>query len=404
MAQAKAPSPASPGGIAGIDELPLAHQRVLVRVDFDVPLDGQGQVADDRKLRAALPTLNKALQEGARLVLASQLNDELGKPISLEPVAFKLAELLGRDVLLPDECVGDAARKVVGDLREGQVCLLENLDFAGEELKNDDGFARRLAALCDVYVAEAFGCAHLTQASLVALPRLLKVKGLGYRAQAELLGLTRAAVTVKKPFVGILGGAGLLENLEVLELMLRRCDSVCVAGVPGSTLLAAREQDLKESLFEREQLALGRALLAKARDRKVELLLPTDVVVAGSAEAAEGRVTSVGSIPDGCGAFDIGPQTLGAFQQCIAKAQTILLHGALGRLETPAFAAGTGGVLAALAETPAFGIVTGSAVTALAEQAGPELEGKIGLVSTGGMASLAVIEGKKLPGIEALRE
>jgi phosphoglycerate kinase len=404
MAQAKAPSSASPSGIAGIDELPLAHQRVLVRVDFDVPLDGQGRVADDRKLRAALPTLSKVLHEGARLVLASQLDDGAGVPTSLEPVALKLAELLGRDVLLPDECVGDAARKVVGDLREGQVCLLENLDFAAEERSNDEGFARRLAALCDVYVAEAFSCAHLTQASLVALPRLLKIKGAGYRVQAELLGLTRAAVNVQKPFVGVLGGAGLLENLEVLELMLRRCDSVCVAGVPGSTLLAARDQDMKESLFEREQLALGRALLARARDRKLELLLPSDVVVAGSAQAAEGRVTSVGSIPDGCGAFDIGPQTLSAFQQRIAQAQTVLLHGALGRLENPAFAEGTRGILTSLSETSAFGVVTGSVAAALAEQTGPELEGKIGLVSTGGMASLAVIEGKKLPGIEALRE
>ena len=400
MAQA----PSSAGRIAGIDELQLAHQRVLVRVDFDVPLGDHGEVADDRKLRAALPTLHKALQEGARLVLATQLTDKADKPISLEPVALKLAELLGRDVLLPDECVGDAARKVVGDLREGQVCLLENLGFAAEELSNDEGFARRLAALCDVYVAEAFGCAHLTQASLVALPKLLKVKGMGYRVQAELSGLARAAVTVQKPFVGILGGTGLLENLEVLELMLGRCDSVCVAGVPGSTLLAAREQDLKESRFERDQLALGRALLAKARDRRIELLLPSDVVVASSAEAAEGRAVGVGSIPDGSGAFDIGPQTLSAFQARIAQAQTVLMHGALGKLENPAFAAGTRGVLNALSETPAFGVVTGTAATALAEQAGAELESKIGLVSTGGMASLAVIEGQKLPSIEALRE
>jgi phosphoglycerate kinase len=404
MAAANAPPATTPSGIIGIDQLPLAHQRVLIRVDFDVPLSEAGEVADDRKLRAALPTVSKALQEGARVVLATHLKNAVGAPISLEPVAAKLAELLGRDVLLPDECVGDAARKVVGDLREGQLCLLENLGFAREELSNDEGFARRLAALCDVYVAEAFACSHLTQASLVALPRLLTTKGMGYRFEAELGALSRAAVTVQKPFVGVLGGASLAGNVDVLELMLRRCDTVCVGGVPGNTLLAARGHDLKGSRYEREQLALGRALLARARDRKLELLLPSDVVVAEDADAGEGRAVSVGSIPDGCGAFDLGPQTLATFQARVAQAQTVLLHGALGRLENPFFAAGTRGMLATLAEAPAFGIVTGKAAATLAAQAEPELETKLGLVSTGGMASFAIIEGKKLPGVEALRE
>jgi phosphoglycerate kinase len=391
-------------GLRGLDDLPLAHQRVLVRVDFDVPLDEQQQVSDDRKLRLALPTLQKALAEGARVVVATHLSDRAGKPVSLEPVAAKLAELLEREVYLPDECVGDAARKVVGDLRDGQLCLLENLDFAPEELKGDESLARKLALLGDVYVNEAFGCSHLTRASLSALPRLLKDRGMGYRLQAELEALSRAAVTVQKPFVGILGGASLAQNLPVLEIMLKRCEAICVAGVAGNTLLAAREQDLKSSVFEREQLALARTLLMRARDQKVELLLPLDAVVATDAGASEARTVSIGSIPDGHGAFDIGPKTLEAFGARVHGAKTVLWHGALGYLENPAFRAGTSAMLDALAEAPAFGIVTGGATAALAQARGPEAESKIGFIASGGMASLAVIEGKKLAGIEALRE
>jgi phosphoglycerate kinase len=402
-----APTPVTPAvprsGIRNLDELGLAHQRVLVRTDFDVPLTATGGVADDRKLRLALPTLRKALDEGARVVVATHASSESGTAPSLEPIAGKLAELLGQEVYLPDACVGDAARKVVGDLREGQLCLLENLDWAAEERAGEEGFARKLATLCDVFVNEALACSLEPRASLVALPRLLKEKGAGLRLAAELEALGRAAVTAQKPFVGILGGAGLQHNLQVFELMARRCDVICVAGVLASTLLAAKELDMKSSLVEREQLALARSLLARARDQKLELILPVDVLAATSPEAAEGRAVSVGSLPDLHAALDIGPKTLELFCSRLRDAKTVLLHGALGKLEQPAFAEGSRGVLRALGEASAFGVVTGSALGALALREGPELEGKIGLISTGGMASLAVIEGKKLPGVEALR-
>lgn len=387
----------------GIDELTLAYQRVLIRVDFDVPLDDAGQVSSDRKLRAALPTIQKALKEGARVVLATHLGATDEPPVSLEPVAARLAELLGQEVYLPDECVGDAARKVVNDLREGQLCLLENLRFASEEAQNEDSFARRLLALCDVYVGEAFGVSHLTQASLVALPRLLKERGVGYRFKAELEALSRVAGSAQKPFVGILGGAALSQQLPAFEAMLRRCDSICVGGAVANTLLAARSVDMKESTFERDQLALGRGLLSRARDQRVELLLPVDVTVARDKQAAQGQSVSVGSIPDGTGAFDIGPRTLDAFRARVQTAQLALWNGALGVLENPAFSAGTRGLLSGLAEAPAFGIVTGDALAAAATAPGLELEGQIGFVSAGGVASLAFIEGKKLPGVEALR-
>jgi phosphoglycerate kinase len=387
----------------GIDELTLAHQRVLIRVDFDVPLDANGQVLKDGKLRSALPTIQKALKEGARVVLATHLGAAGDPPVSLEPVAAHLAELLGQEVYLPDECVGDAARKVVSDLREGQLCLLENLRFAPEEALNDESFARRLMALCDVYVGEAFGASHLTQASLVALPRLMKERGIGYRFQAELAALSRAASSAQKPFVGILGGGALSEQLPAFEAMLRRCDSICIGGAIANTLLAARSVDMKDSSFERDQLALGRGLMSRARDQKVALVLPVDVTVGSDEQASETQTVSVGSIPDGTGAFDIGPRTLDAFRARIQTAKLALWNGALGVLENPAFSGGTRGLLSSLAEAPTFGIVTGDALAAAATAPGIELESQIGFVSAGGVASLVFIEGKKLPGIEALR-
>lgn len=388
--------------IRTLDELSLGHRRVLVRTDFDVPLTSSGEVADDSKLRAALPTLQKALSEGARVVVATELGDPDLPAVSLEPVAAALAGLLGQEVYLPDECVGEAARKVVSDLREGQLCLLENLRFAPEEQLGDEGFARKLAALCDVYVNEAFARSHLTAASLVTLPRLTAERGIGYRAKAELDALSRAAVTTQKPLIGMLGGMGLAEKLPVLESMLRRCSVICVGGTLGNTLLAARGLDMKSSPLEREQLALGRALLSRARDQKVELLLPVDVQVASGPDAEHATAVSAGAIPDGAGAFDVGPRTVQAFAERLSTAQTVLWYGALGVLENPAFARGTADVLTALGEAKGFGIITGDSVASAATKR-PELEGKLGFVSTGGMASLVLIEGKKLPGIEALR-
>ena len=381
----------------------LAHQRVLVRVDFDVPLDASAHIASDRKLSSALPTIRKALEEGARVVLATHLGAVGVEPVSLEPVAGRLAELLGQEVYLPDECVGDAARKVVSDLREGQLCLLENLRFMPEEAHNDDALARKLLGLCDVYVSEAFACAHLTQASLVALPRMLKERGIGYRFKAELEALSRAASGADRPFIGILGGQSLSRSLPVLEAMLRRCECICVGGAVANTLLAARGVDMKASVLEREQLALGRALLNRARDQKVELMLPVDVLVGQDGDVDDGRAVSVGSLPDGAGAYDIGPKTLEAFSVRVGKAKTVLCHGALGALENPAFSGGSDGILTALAQAPAFGIVTGESLATAAGARGPEFESSIGFVSTGGVASLVFIEGKKLPGVEALR-
>lgn len=391
---------ASPDGFRSIDELELSHQRVLIRTDFDVPLDAAGNVSNDRKLRLALPTIEKATKSGARVVLASHLGAAGERAVSLEPVAARLAELLGQELYLPDEVVGDAARKVVSDLREGQICLLENLRFVSEEAESDDVFARKLLQLCDVYVGDAFGQLQHAQTSLVALPRLVKERGIGYQMRAELESLARVGVG-SQGVLGILGGKSLAERLPLFEVMLRRCQTICVGGVVATTLLAARSVDVKASPHDREQLAMGRALLARARDAKVELVLPVDVQAAKTIDAAEGHPVSVGALLDAHGAFDIGPRTLETFRARIATAKCVLWHGALGALENPAFSAGTSGVMTALAEAPTFGVVIGDSVATAATAAG--LESQIGFVSAGGAASLAFIEGKRLPGIDALR-
>ncbi len=389
-------------GFRNIDDLRLAHQRVLIRVDFDVPLEADGSVQDDRKLRLAVPTIRKALDEGARVVLATHLGGPKEAPVSLEPVAVKLAELLSQEVYLPDECVGYAAKKVVSDLREGQVCLLENLRSVPEEANNDDGFARKLAALCDVYVGEAFGVSHLQYASLVALPRMVAERGMGYRLRAELEALWPGGKSQQRPCVGLLGGASLSKKADVFELMLRRCDTICVGGAFANTLLAAKGGDVKASAVERDQLALARALMNRARDQRVELMLPVDVLAAKNGDAPEARAVSVGSLPDQTGAFDLGPRTLEAFGARIERAKTVLWHGAMGVLENPVFAGGTRGLLTAVAEAPAFGVLTGGSVTAAALSSGLPEE-QLGFISTGDVASLVLIEGKKLAGVEALR-
>jgi phosphoglycerate kinase len=388
-------------GLRSIDELELAHQRVLIRVDFDVPLDAAGNVGDDRKLRLALPTIEKATKSGARVVLATHLGAAGQPAVSLEPVAARLSELLGQELYLPDECVGEAARKVVSDLREGQICVLENLRFVPEEAQSDDVFARKLLGLCSVYVGEAFGQLHLPQTSLFTLPRLVKERGIGYQMRAELDALSRVGTSAVGPFVGVLGGASLERRLPLFELMLRRCSAICVGGAVATTLLAARSVDVKASPHDREQLAMARALLARARDAKVELLLPVDALVARAIDATDAQVVGIGAIPSENAVFDVGPRTVEAFRTRVQAAKTVLWHGALGVVENPAFSAGTSGVMTALAEAPAFGVVTGDSVATAAAAAG--LEQTIGFVSAGGAASLAFIEGKKLPGLEALR-
>jgi phosphoglycerate kinase len=344
---------ASLDDILRLDELRLDSQRVLIRADLDVPLDGAGeQVLDDRLLRAVLPTIEFAREAGARVILAGHRGRPAGKhkdSLSLEPVGAHLADLAQCDVLLPDDCVGEAAKKVVGDLRAGQICLLENLRFHAGEESNQDSFAARLADLCDAYVNDAPSLAHCRSASLVALPHQVRNRGCGRFLEAELSGAGRLGSAAERPYVVVLGGNRIPDRLEELELLARRADTLCVGGTVGNTLLASQGVALGSSGVEQTHLAECRSLLERLRGHGAQLLLPVDATVAATEESPETATRRVDAISEGERVLDIGPETATAFSAAVTSAQTALLLGALGRCEHAPFRAGTQTVGRALA-------------------------------------------------------
>ncbi len=394
-------------GIRCIDELELAGQKVFIRVDFNVPLDKKsGKITDDERIRAALPSVKHAMDAGAKVILASHLGRPKGKPTpeyGMEPVGARLAELTGYEVFVPDDCVGEAAKKVVQDLRDGQLVLLENLRFHAEEEKNDEAFAKDLATLCTMYVNDAFGAAHRAHASVEALPRLMQTRAMGFLMKNEVSNLSKVLEAPDKPFVAVLGGAKVTDKIGVIESLLGKCTAICIGGAMANTLLAAKGRDMKASLVEKDFLAAARTLLEKARDKGIEIVLPSDVVVGAATDASSGTTVGVGSVPDGTLALDIGPATLDAFKKHVLGAKTVFWNGPMGLFENPAFAAGTKGMARALAEAPGFTVVGGGDSAAALRQAGDGLEQKISFVSTGGGAALELLEGQKLPGVEALR-
>jgi phosphoglycerate kinase len=394
-------------GIRCIDELELEGRRVFIRVDFNVPQDKKsGAITDDERIRAALPTVRHAVTAGARVILASHLGRPKGKPdakYGMEPVGARLSELTGWEVHIPDDCVGDAAKKVVSDLRAGQICLLENLRFHPEEEGNDEGFARQLATLADAYVCDAFGAVHRAHASVDALPRMMRDRAMGFLVRDEVTALARVSDKPERPFVAILGGAKVADKIAVIEALLERCDALCIGGAMANTLLAARGADMKASKIEQDWLARGRSLLEKALASGVDVLLPSDVVVAEGLEATSGERVPVSGVPDGKMALDVGPDTVKTFGERIKRAKTVFWNGPMGLFENSAFASGTLGIGRALAESPGFSVVGGGDSAAAVKTAGAEIASKIGFISTGGGAALELIEGKKLPGLEALR-
>jgi phosphoglycerate kinase len=391
-------------GIVSIEELELAGRRCFVRVDFNVPLEGT-TVTDDTRIRAAIPTLKYALEQGARLVIASHLGRPKGGPdpkYSMEPAAHRLAELMNVEVLLADDCVGDGPKKVVADLREGQICCLENLRFHPEEEKNDEAFARELAKLADCYVNDAFGAAHRAHASVAALPKLIRDRAAGLLLRAELKALGALRGDAPKPYLAVLGGAKVSDKIAVLEALLAKVDVLIIGGAMANTFLAAKGMAMGKSLVEEDKLAMARTIMTRAADRKVTLLLPEDVVVAGALDAAEGRVVSVSEIQPGDMALDIGPKSVAAFSKAAQGARTVFWNGPMGLFEKAPFAAGTHGVAHALADLKnAFTVVGGGDSVAAVQDLG--IASSFGHVSTGGGASLELIEGRKLPGVEALR-
>lgn len=397
-------------GITTIKDLPIENKRVFIRVDFNVPLeeqpDGKMVITDDARIVEALPTIKHAMERGARVILASHMGRPKKGPdpkLSLEPCGARLAELLGVEVHLPEDCVGDAAKKVVFDLRAGQVCLLENLRFHPEEEKDDEAFAQKLSELCDVYVDDAFGAVHRAHASVHALPKIMRERGCGFLLEKEIAALGKVVSSPEKPFLAVLGGAKVSDKIAVLESLLEKVDSLIIGGAMANTFLAAKGANLQKSKIEEDKLALARTILEKAGEKKVELLLPVDVVVADNIHAAEGRVVDVGAVPEGHMALDIGPKSIARFQQAIDKAKTVFWNGPMGLFERPAFANGTFSVARALAASRAFTVIGGGDSAAAVKDAGDDVAKKFSHISTGGGASLELIEGKKLPGIEVLR-
>lgn len=389
--------------IRSLKELALGGRRVFCRVDFNVPLEGT-TITDDTRIRESLPTIEHILAEGGRLVLASHLGRPKGKRVaemSLEPAALRLAELLGvGEVILTDDCIGDGARKVVGDLRDGQVALLENLRYHDEEEKNDEGFARELARLCDVYVNDAFGSSHRAHASVSGLPKLIGEKGAGFLLDKELNALDKLRTEPAKPYVAVLGGAKVSDKIGVIEALLSKVDVLVIGGAMANTFLAAQGHAMGKSLVEEDKLPLARAVLQKADARNVQLLLPTDLRV-GVGLKDSVAIESGLELDGSSMALDVGPKTAARFAEVVRKAGAVFWNGPMGLFENPAFAAGTLAVAEAMAECAGFTVVGGGDSVAAIQQAG--LASKYDHVSTGGGASLEYLEGKKLPGVEALR-
>jgi len=382
-----------------IRDIDVRGKRVLVRVDFNVPLD-QGKVADDTRIRAALPTIQYLMEHGARVILMSHLGRPKGKvkeELRLTPVAERLSELLDKPVAMAVDCIGEEVETAVDRLRPGHVLLLENLRFHPGEEANDPEFVSRLAALGQVYVNDAFGTAHRAHASTEGVAHRLPAVA-GFLMEKELNFLSKALENPEPPFVAILGGAKISDKIGVVDNLLGRVDALLIGGGMANTFLKAQGYQVGQSLVEEESLPLARELLDKAGRR---LVLPVDVVVADRFDAeAESEIVGVEEVPAEWRILDIGPATVERFAQELYTAKTVVWNGTMGVAEFPRFAAGTQAIIEMLAESQAATIVGGGDTAAAVQQAG--LVEKMTHVSTGGGASLELLEGKTLPGVAAL--
>ena len=386
-----------------IRDLDLKGKRVFVRVDFNVPLAG-GKVTDDTRIRESLPTIKHAREKGARILLASHLGRPKGKrnpEMSLRPAAERLSELLGSPVAFADDCIGDEPQKKSAALKDGEVLLLENLRFHAEEEKNDEGFSKSLAALCDLYVNDAFGSAHRAHSSTVGMTKFVPKAAAGFLMEKELTYLGKAVQNPDHPYVAVLGGAKVADKIEVITNLLKLVDALIIGGGMAYTFLRARGVAVGKSLVEEDKLDLARQLLAQAESRQVKVLLPTDHLVAEKIDpAAKPRLVGLNEIPAELMALDIGPQSIKAFTAAIRGAKTIVWNGPMGVFECEPFAAGTVAVARAIAESGATSIVGGGDSIAAVHKAG--VAARLTHISTGGGASLEFLGGLKLPGVEAL--
>jgi phosphoglycerate kinase len=390
--------------VADLSASDLSGKRVLVRVDFNVPLDN-GSITDDTRIRAALPTIQDLTSKGAKVILTSHFGRPKGvdESLRLTPVAARLSELLGKPVKKFDDCIGDEVTQAVAAMENGDVAVLENVRFYAEEEKNDPEFAKQLASVADLYVNDAFGTAHRAHASTEGVTHHLPSVA-GYLIEKELKFLQGAIEEPKRPLAAIVGGSKVSSKIGVIEALLDKCDKLLLGGGMIFTFYKARGLNVGKSLVEEDKLELARALEAKAKQKGVAFLLPTDVIVADKfAPDAEAKTVSINEIPDGWMGLDIGPDSVKVFQDALGDCKTVIWNGPMGVFEFEKFAAGTKAIaltLADLTKTGAITIIGGGDSVAAVEQL--NLGEQMSHISTGGGASLELLEGKVLPGIAAL--
>ncbi len=395
--------------VASLSAAEVQGKRVLVRVDFNVPLDDAGKITDDTRIRAALPTIQALLAKGAKVILCSHFGRPKGKVVDsmrLTPAATRLSELIGQEVVMCDDCIGESVQQAIAGLNNGQVAMLENLRFHAEEEGNDAEFAKALAANADLYVNDAFGTAHRAHASTEGVTHYLSPCVGGYLIEKELNYLQAAIESPQRPLAAIIGGSKVSSKIGVIETLLEKCDKLLIGGGMVFTFYKARGLSVGKSLVEEDKLELAKSLEAKAKEKGVELLLPTDVVVANDFKAnADSQTVSVESIPDGWMGLDIGPESVKLFQDALSTCKSVIWNGPMGVFEFDKFAVGTEAIahtLAGLTKTGATTIIGGGDSVAAVEKVG--VAEQMSHISTGGGASLELLEGKVLPGIAALDE
>ncbi len=395
--------------VANLSESDLSGKRVLVRADFNVPLEENGTISDDTRIRAALPTIKALVEKKAKVVLCSHMGrpkGEVKEKLRLTPVAERLSELLGQKVTMCSDSVGDEVTATINSLQEGQVALLENLRFQAGEEKNDPEFAKKLAANADLYVNDAFGTAHRAHASTEGVTHYLSPCVAGYLIEKELEYLKGAIEEPQRPLAAIIGGSKVSSKIGVIETLLDKCDKLLLGGGMIFTFLKARGIGVGNSLVEEDKLELAKSLEAKAKEKGVALLLPTDVVIADKfAPDANAKTVSVNDIPDGWMGLDIGPDSIKTFNDALADCKTVIWNGPMGVFEFDKFAVGTETIAHTLAGLTPKGVSTiigGGDSVAAVEKVG--VAEQMSHISTGGGASLELLEGKELPGISALDE
>jgi phosphoglycerate kinase len=391
--------------ISKLKDLEVEGRRVLVRVDFDCPLKN-GVVADDTKIKAVLPTVNYLLENNARVILMSHLGPQMNKPdseYSLEPIGKHLAAILEPgEIYFTDSCVGDGAKSVTQGLKEGQVCLLENLYFHRGEPVNDDKMARELASFCDIYINDAFSMTHLKLASTVGIAKHVHFKTAGLLMEKEIKSLSRLIKKIERPYVAVLGGRHLSEQIDIIEPLIEKVDTIILGGALANTFIEAKGGHTAASETEKNKFPLARDIMARAEHKGVSIVLPKDVIAAQSIDSNETQTVSASDVPDGLKAFDIGPESRSEFKKIIAKSGTLFWKGVMGMFENPAFSAGTQSIAKAIAGCAAFSVVGGKNAPAAVRMYA--MEKGMDHISTGATASKKMINGILLPGIEALLE